>query len=348
MGPRGEKTNKLIEYLIKVCPSSLEAKSDEGYTPLYLACLLGRVDFAKTLINAGADQSVKDKEFNNVIHAALTNTPKPKRLQELLNLLDKDLRSHMFLQTNSLAKGGDTPLHFWLKAANRPQHNYMGSWLPNEDATNIKILEVLLELSGGAELESLNGAGDTILHTAVLRHLAGHVRLLISRNPNLLYRENAVGRTPGEIAYDFFIHNKVEELDSIEINDLGEGNRNIRTVLEKKLAPKSEDSKDSIGRFRKERTWRIIEEQLSKLGGKRRLVSLNEANDVARRLGESYTWQRYLHFQKRTEADEEEEEERLKKHQQKEVDFVTTEYRNCFRSAWAEDENAQELSSEIL
>ncbi|KAI1094196.1 ankyrin [Rostrohypoxylon terebratum] len=342
MGPSGEKTNKLIEYLIKVCPSSLEAKSDEGYTPLYLACLLGRVDFAKTLIDAGADQSVKNKQSNNVLHAALMNRPRLEPLQRLLNLLDKDLRSHLFLQQNSLANGGDTPLHFWLKTANQTQYSWghAGHGLADENTANIKILEALLELSGGAELEILNGAGDTVLHTAVLRHLPGHVRLLISQNPNLVYRENAVGRTPGEIAYDFFIDTKVKELDPIEIIDRGDRNGIIKPLLSKKLASKSGKSKDSIGAYRKERTWRIIEEQLGKVGGKRRLVSLNEANDVARRLGESYTWQRYLHFQKSTEADEEEE-----KYQEKEVDFVTTEYKSCFNMAWKDDQKVDDISS---
>lgn len=62
-----DETNQLIKYLIETCPSSLEAKSDTGYTPLYLACLLGRVQFAKTLIDAGADQAVRDVEYNNLV-----------------------------------------------------------------------------------------------------------------------------------------------------------------------------------------------------------------------------------------------------------------------------------------
>lgn len=67
MGRPGDETNRLIKYLIEACPSSLEAKSDTGYTPLYLACLLGRVQFAKTLIDAGADQAVRDVEYNNLV-----------------------------------------------------------------------------------------------------------------------------------------------------------------------------------------------------------------------------------------------------------------------------------------
>ena len=67
MGRPGDDTDRLIRYLIDACPSSLEDKSDTGYTPLYLACLLGRVRSAKTLIDAGADQAVRDMEYNNLV-----------------------------------------------------------------------------------------------------------------------------------------------------------------------------------------------------------------------------------------------------------------------------------------
>lgn len=67
MGRPGGETNRLIKYLIDACPSSIEARSGTGYTPLYLAFLLGRVQFARTLIDAGADQSVRDVEHNNLV-----------------------------------------------------------------------------------------------------------------------------------------------------------------------------------------------------------------------------------------------------------------------------------------
>ncbi|KAI1107653.1 ankyrin [Jackrogersella minutella] len=338
MGPKGEKTNRLIEYLLKVCPSSFEAKSDEGYTPLYLACLLGRVEFAKTLIKAGADQSVKDKELNNVIHAALTNTPLVAQLRELLDLFDEDLRSHMFLQRNSLSRGGDTPLHFWLKEANPVVYNWIYNivsrrYLDDEKTGNVAILKLLLEYSKGAELEILNGAGDTVLHTAVLRHLAGHARVLVAQNASQVLRENAVGRTPGEIAYDLFINSKVDGAPPVEID----GNTQPLHVLEKKVSLTRGDGAedlDAAGEHRKQRTWQVVEECLANVDGKRRLVSLNEANDVAKRLGESYAWQRY--YQKRTAVDvEREEEERLQNEEErKEADFVTAKYAVFRHSAW--------------
>ncbi|KAI2783473.1 ankyrin [Daldinia loculata] len=354
MGAYTEKTNKLIEYLIKVCPSSFEAKSEQGWTPLYLACLLGRIDFAKTLIDAGADQSVKDKELNNIIHASLINLPtaagqlKLDRLRALLNLFDPDLRAHMFLQRNNLASGGDTPLHSWLKTANRltyyptnqrwPAHQLLN----DEDLQNIDVLRLLLEFSGGAELGILNGSGDTILHTAVLRHLAEHTQVLLNQSPSLAYRENAVGRTPSEIAYDLFINSKVESQESVELNRnadhivaaLKNGNHEM---LGRYRRRRDGARQDTIGKNRKEYTWRVLEAHLAKVDGKRRLVSLNEANDVAKRLGESYSWQRY--YQKPTATDTERAEEEQQQQQQqpqedKLVGFMATQYEAAKGRAW--------------
>ncbi|KAI1126228.1 ankyrin repeat protein [Nemania abortiva] len=340
MGPLGDDTNKLIEYLIKVCPASFEAKSDLGHTPLYLACLLGRVQFARTLINAGADQSVKDKEFNNIIHACLMNKPRLEQLRQMLELFDPDLRAHMFRQRNNLSHGGDTPLHFWLKAANEPSYNwtYMnrGSrrMLDDENDENPKLLSLLLEFSKGEELEILNGAGDTVLHTAVVRSLAQQTKILLKQNPMLLYRENTVGRTPGEIAYDIFINSKVEGLDPIEIDG---NNPFTKRLVEKD--PESFVSDTPPSKPRKDATWDIVQEHSAKFEGKRRLVSLNEANDVARRLGESYSWQRYYVRGAARTADDADEE--ANKEEAKETDFVASCYASQRWSAWRVEEDVR-------
>ncbi|KAJ2988752.1 hypothetical protein NUW58_g3814 [Xylaria curta] len=334
LGPLGDSTNKLIEYLIKVYPSSFEAKSDLGHSPLYLACLMGRVQFAKTLIDAGADQSVKDKEFNNVIHACLKNRPKPDQLRQMLELFDPELRTHMFRQRNNLSHGGDTPLHFWLKNANALSYTWdytnRGSRriLEDENVDNVKLLRLLLEFSKGEELEILNGSGDTVLHTAVVRLLSEQTKVLLEQNPKLLYRENTVGRTPGEIAYDVFTNSKVEGLDPIEINA---NKRFTKTLLER--SPESFISAVQPKKSRKDGIWAIVQEHLAKTEGKRRLVSLNEANDVARRLGESYSWQRY--YTKKTTNPEDDADEEVKKEEEKEADFYDAYVTDCIASGEA-------------
>ncbi|KAH9998078.1 ankyrin repeat protein [Xylariaceae sp. FL0662B] len=343
MAPLGDNTSRLVEYLIRVCPSSLEVKSDQGWTPLYLACLLGRVQFANMLVNAGADQSVKDKSFNNIIHAALTNNPKLDQLRELLALLDPDLRSHMFLQRNHLSHGGDTPLHLWLKAANPHAYTSDSRYydmynrpLVRENIENVKILCLLLEYTNGADLGILNGAGDTVLHTAVIRHLDKHVRVILAQKPELLYRENAVGRTPSEIAYDIFINHKAGGLDPMGID---KSEQNIQNMLSRCPQAFVQDESENSGKLRRERTWHVVEEYLAKVDGKRRLISLNEANDVAKRLGENYSWQRY--YQKPVTSNEDRDEEKKLEGDDEEKDFVTAQYRSRLFTTWALSEDSE-------
>ncbi|RYP25160.1 hypothetical protein DL765_000041 [Monosporascus sp. GIB2] len=352
MGPQGEQTNRLIEYLIKVCPSSVEARSDRGYTPLYLACLLGRVQFAETLIKAGADQSVKDKEYNNIIHAALTNNPKFDMLRSLLSLLDPELRSDMFKQRNQLAHGGDTPLHYWIKKANETRYPYamhgqFGTYsrhdTSKESISNVELLSLLLEFSKGVELEILNGSGNTVLHSAVLLELPGHMSVILENNAQLLYRENTVGRTPAEIAYDCFIASKLSIGDAAMSIGTRRSDR-LANLVDKSPFSFACDQPGKPERPRRELVWEVAAEYLALTEGssKRRLVSLNEANDVAKRISESYTGQRY--YQKGTttsadaDADDDEEEKKKREEEEaaKEADFVTKQYNIRGIWAWAE------------
>ncbi|KAI1433298.1 ankyrin repeat protein [Xylaria sp. CBS 124048] len=279
LGPFDEETYRLIEYLTKVCPSSLEARSDMGYTPLYLACLMGRVDFAKTLIKAGADQSVQDPNLNNVLHACLANFPKVELLRQMLDLFDPELRAYMFRQRNNLKNGGDTPLHAWIKSFHvlsytTPSHP--------EHPESLKILRLLLEASGGEELGMFNACGDTVLHTAALRSLPEHARVLIERSPGLLYGENAVGRTPAEYAYATFVNHKLATPMPIEFDSKSSF---VRGLTQRK--PETFTSPSAEEKSREAVTWDLFQEYLARNPGKRRLVSLNEANNVVRRLTES-------------------------------------------------------------
>lgn len=340
MGPLGDETNNLIKYLVNVCPTSLETKSDHGYTPLFLACLLGRVEFAKTLIDAGADQSVKDGNYCNIVHATVTNQPKVEKLRELLNLLDPELRSHLFLQRNNLTHGGDTPVHSWLKGANLiPNEFHHWGWqrpsIESED--NVKLLELLVEFSGGHDLGILNGSGDTILHSAVARQLPGHMKVLLDSDPKLLYRENSVGRTPAEIAHDMFISHKVAQPEEIVVDHNPYQNE---TSYAHKGPADFVDWKRTRGQrthSRKEQVWELAQEYLGKFPARRRLVSLNEANDVAKRLGESYSWQRYYaKGWNRNQDGEDDDAEKPEEEEEevKESDFVTVQYNNKKGLAW--------------
>lgn len=71
MGPNDARAEDLVKYLIKTHPASLNAKDSSGDSPLALATYLGRLNLVDILIAHGADQSTKDKHFNNLVHRAV-------------------------------------------------------------------------------------------------------------------------------------------------------------------------------------------------------------------------------------------------------------------------------------
>jgi len=76
-------------------------------------------------------------------------------------------------------------------------------------------------------------------------------------------------------------------------------------------------------------------EFMDKHPGKRRLVSLNEANDVAKRLGEQYSSSRYFSIQARGEDDDDEEEKEEDQTRAADVQDFSAQTRNGRGDRWA-------------
>ena len=220
MGHPCDKSNKLVEYLIKAFPASIEAKSKSGATPLFLASYLGRTDMAKLLIDAGADQSCKDSQWQNILHVALSTHPTASELGALLDLFDPRLVSRMCSERNSIASGGRTPVHQWLV-------NVVAK-MPIADTryrcykTTAQVAAVFKQLvrrgGGQTALEVLDSAGMTPLHDLAASGVQGGAAaarifravLDAAGDPGaLLRREDAVGRTPVEVARDSFVAARV-------------------------------------------------------------------------------------------------------------------------------------------
>ncbi|KAF3344776.1 hypothetical protein VD0002_g1466 [Verticillium dahliae] len=344
MGPSNEKTNKVIQYLIQACPSSLEYKTTSGDTPLWLAFHLGRVDFAKTLIEAGANQSVRNKQGQNIIHAALQWLPKAHSLKDMLELMDDKLRAHLLLQRSNLQDEGTTPLHSWVnKFPDNYDHTRWTKYANKEEAT--AVLDLLLGYSEGAELAMLNGAGDTPLHSAVNKNSMVLIEALLTYRPSLLYRENAVGRTPAEVAHTRVISKRFDQPRSLpsHFNDWNGPShlpqRNADNfVNEKRGRDIKTQSKD-----KNEETWDLLAEYLERYPAPRRLVSLSEANDVAKRLGEEYKASRYFSIQARGDDDD---DEKAEEDDETSLDFASTQKSSHGWQAWKPD-NAEQESSDV-
>ncbi|PNY28377.1 Uncharacterized protein TCAP_01697 [Tolypocladium capitatum] len=318
-----------------------------------LACKLGRIEYVKVLLSGGADQSTKNAMGENLIHAALHAAPTAAHLELLLELLDADLRSHLLRQRKSLRENGTTPLHTLVSQAcglgpcgddwnhyryNNNSYNHIPRVNRNQEVV-VSMAKLLLEYSKGEELDMLNGAGETCLHTAVRRNMISLIKVLVDFKPQLLLREDAVGRTPAELAHDqlqsqtfarphdrhcnrreTYLH-RLPDIGTFASRAMfkGKSPAEIKAKTEALGLSGDYDAKDigallcalGTGEGAPESAprpsdprriiWDLCSTGLAKHPGKRRLVSLNEANDVARRLGEKHTGHRHFSVQNRNE-----------------------------------------------
>lgn len=131
------------------------------------------------------------------------------------------------------------------------------------------------------DLEVLDGSGQTLLHYAVFKQKEGFIKQILDCRPDLLYRENSVGRTPFELAEDAYIADRVSKEPSA-----------LRTypswrhILSNLHQPpgKFVPEKDMERKVDAESIWLLCRKYMAKNPGKRMLVSLMDANEVARRL----------------------------------------------------------------
>jgi hypothetical protein len=311
-----DKSNALAAYLIKTRQDTVNAPNDQGLTPLLLAAKFGRIEIARMLLEAGADPAARNSSRENLLHLVLSERPTAKQLSEFLALLNPALIRRLAHERDANPDGGKTPLHRWLVG----------------DTTKepLAILSLLLEKSGGAELDFLDGSGDTILHSLVLRssHHFDVVRAVIDARPSLLHRENAVGRTPVEIARDRFVADKIRPdnggYTSYGVRGYnyqrrywfygnGDDEQHITNFLNREpktfvKAAGSSSTENDPTRSHIEQMWDLIRESAASHSGKRRLVSLHEANDVARRLGDQHNReQRYRFRVKEVQASDDKE-----------------------------------------
>ncbi len=311
------EAQKLIKYLVQAQaqPGLLETKNSDGDTPLMMACHFGRTSFVKLLIAAGADQSTRNKAGQNILHYAVSGLPRAEQLEAFIRLLDKDLLPHLFVSRNNLhGSGGLTPLHLFVEATAWPSETGYNSSARRSayktDKEWLDVFNLLLRIGGGAELEMLNGAGDTMLHTAVMRASETIVRALLAFRPSLLYRENAVGRTPAEVARDRVTATEKFRAPNIPgvPNDTGKSVSGLVHRAVGDFAPDKKPSTTEAAESDASKVWKVCLEYMEKHPSKRRLVSLNEANDVAKRLGEQYSSSRYFSIQARGDDDDDDDE----------------------------------------
>lgn len=282
LGETRDNSAQLISYIIKKLPDVLEAKNDDGYTPLHLAFALQRKTMIQALIKHGANQTIRDKNGRNILHAALefykgNEKDGATNLKDILSLIDTRLISTLSVERTSKACNSGTPLISWLDNASR---------FHQPDENNLVLfLKTILDFTGGKELNTVDGLGETPLHKVVrapsyrLKSYPLLASTILDYDLGLLWREDATGRTPYEIASNLY---SAECFADIPRTTVGPGSLGIGISRER---PENVLLGDQENSSQKYKMWLELNKKVSK-NGRRILCSLEEANEVAKRLAE--------------------------------------------------------------
>ncbi|KAI9646276.1 hypothetical protein NHQ30_005717 [Ciborinia camelliae] len=291
----------LVKHLVSVLPESvLSLKSSEGYTPLHLSVRRHNIPLIKYLLTIGASSRSRDGRNRNIMHTlagaatSVTNETIP-RLEAIIQLFNKKDIQEMLLERADEYPSALTPLALWMSQSS--------------DYDSEDVIEVLLKHSTGAELEMINGEGDLPLHVAIKTNKAKLTSFLLGQKPTLLLRESATGRTPLEMSHDNYISNFLSRAPAVnetwQYRPGGMGHNTLSAyharnrrgaasyhthhlrIWEECLRVQGELKRKFDGDDGGVMGDADAESQ-SKAVGKRRLVTLFEANEVARRLAGSH------------------------------------------------------------
>ncbi|KAA8645611.1 hypothetical protein EYZ11_003498 [Aspergillus tanneri] len=290
------ESQRLVQYLITRVPEQLETKSAGGYTPLALAFSLHRVSFAKLLIDAGANQTTRDNKGNNLIHLMLCSISgnvlqTPDNVTKLLDLLDSRLVHSMFTERSSDGPGSLTPLARWMHHINARSSCTRGGYRPalktEEQAEIVRRLLDFAQPTDQRHLAMLDGTGNTPVHNAVRAQMPNVFEMMIDRRPDLLHRENATGTTPLELAVNTWVEETTENPPPLPSQGSsywrGNTERN-QDLVNQGLEYFVRKGDNVLEKSDAKAIYDISRARADARSEKRKLVSLNEANEVAKRL----------------------------------------------------------------
>ena len=266
--PEGKRSLELIKCILNTLPQSIDMKSADGYTPLSLAFSLRRLDAAGALIAAGADQTTRDSSLRNLIHQILHNIDDNTRdLRKFIQLVDGRLLKGMFLERCTNGPGAMTPLVYWLL---------------NPHRAKAEVLEVILEYSEGEDLLLMDRSGQLPLHQAIKARCHQLANVMIRHNPASLYRENAMGQTPLDLVESLYLRHRTDHAPRLTPRSHHHQAMQDREAWRfvAKAEDQMQDEDDTV------KTWKVCEEAAAKYAGRRKLVSVMEASEVAKRLAE--------------------------------------------------------------
>ncbi|KAI1612934.1 hypothetical protein EDD36DRAFT_487968 [Exophiala viscosa] len=275
--PNKDGTQPVLDYLLHQMPHALENRSAHGMTPLQVAYEARRYYAARKLIAAGANQATKDEAGRNVLHSIFGSShfdrTNPALLRFVLRILDQDVATSLLLErskgiaTTVFRDRGQTPLGLFVEGVEGPN-----GW---QDS-----LQILLSLSLGRDLEIMDTSGDYLIHNLIRDGQKDIVRFLVEFKPELLHWENATGMVPLEVAFA----NYSRDLIDMGPKFVGDRVRYNQDDIINHITTDIDGDDDNPRRNREWRKYRLVESLVAKYPGKRKLVGLQEANEVAKRL----------------------------------------------------------------
>jgi hypothetical protein len=214
MSKPGSEGFEILSHLIEFMPEAVNARSSAGDTPLLLAFRFQNLQAASMLIKAGADQTARNRDGGNLLHSLFslltesgggngfsyvpeaTNENHYTHMRAIMDLLDPQLVPIICQQRAYVCRfRWYTPLASLLYHVSTPN-----SFL-------VSIVRMILESSGGAELDLLDNEGNTPLHLLVYKNTPpthhtfyGVAALLLELRPDLMNMENKSGKTPLDMA----------------------------------------------------------------------------------------------------------------------------------------------------
>lgn len=265
----------MLQYLVKEMPDKIDHKDEIGMTPLHCAFRSRLAQEAEVLINAGADQTIRTREGKNLVHLLLAK-PWLKEVEEftslgvMLDLIDPRLMPSLFLERTTAAEDSQTPFALW--AVGRRDYK----------KDTVDMARMLLSMySAGAELDLVDGSGETPLHTATAHQSFEICQAILEMDPTLIHRENATGLTSYEMAENKMLARKFKAVETTS-----EHCRHRVSLVDQPhedfvKTPNMEPSDE-------QKIWDLMRETKARLEAsgeaQRKLVTLNEALEVARRL----------------------------------------------------------------
>ncbi|KAL8804903.1 MAG: hypothetical protein Q9182_002305 [Xanthomendoza sp. 2 TL-2023] len=293
---KSEQSLEVVKYLIAIMPESIELVSvRKSLTPLALAFIIGRLDAAGALIEAGADQTTRDSTGKNLVHMALlhasqTTPTDTKKFRAFLELIDKRVIRSLLTERCTDGPGSLTPLALWLAKPSWHPYSWFGHTRRQSNLAP-ETFNILQEFGGANALTMMDGSGQFPLHIAVKSSHAEMVKLMLEYDPSLLARENAMGQTPLELAHSMYVRECAK--GNPDIHHLGYKPLDRRDA--KEFAPRDAkggkdadavDDGDEDWNNDITRTWAICRVCSEKNPRKRKLVSVIEAREVAKRLAD--------------------------------------------------------------